>query len=80
MDTSIAAIAARIDNELSLTIADDDQFTRDLRALVVAVRRMREALQTTAGNIRSLGPAGGLDRVPMEYQRWLASVEAALVI
>lgn len=42
------------------------------------IARMREALQTTAGNIRSLGPAGALDQVPMPYQRWLAAVEAAL--
>jgi hypothetical protein len=76
------AAATRIENELALVGDDpesDPSFVSDLHTLIAANKRMREALQTTAGNIRSLGPAGALDQVPMTYQRWLASVEAALV-
>lgn len=43
-----------------------------------AVAFLRGALQTTAGNIRSLGPAGALDAVPMPYREWLLLVETAL--
>lgn len=43
-----------------------------------AVSFLRDALQTTAGNIRSLGPAGALDAVPMPYREWLLVVETAL--
>lgn len=42
------------------------------------IARMTEALKTTAGNIRSLGPAGHLDRVPMPYRIWLQVVEEAI--
>lgn len=42
------------------------------------IDRLVEVLRTTAGNIRSLGPAGALDMVPEPYQRWLAGVEAAI--
>lgn len=37
-----------------------------------------EALRVTAENIRSLGPAGALDQVPVPYREWLAVVDAAL--
>lgn len=46
--------------------------------LMVAAPDMLEALKTTAGNIRSLGPAGALTRIPMEYREWLAVVDAAI--
>ena len=36
---------------------------------------MLEILKTTAGNIRSLGPAG---RLASDYEVWLAEVEAAI--
>lgn len=39
---------------------------------------LREALETTRGNIRSLGPARALDSVPMEYREWLRVVDEAL--
>lgn len=42
------------------------------------IARMRQALVTTAGNIRSLGPAGALERVPEPYTIWLAVVEEAI--
>lgn len=35
-------------------------------------------LKTTAGNIRSLGPAGALGALPTPYEVWLAEVEAAI--
>lgn len=44
----------------------------------MSAHQMREALEITAGNIRSLGPAGALDKVPMPYQVWLRVVEDAL--
>lgn len=47
-------------------------------ALMTAAPDLYEALRTTAGNIRSLGPAGALDVVPSPYCEWLAVVEAAL--
>lgn len=37
--------------------------------------QMLEALQTTAGNIRSLGPAGA---IPWEYEIWLKVVDDAI--
>lgn len=37
-----------------------------------------ETLKTTAGNIRSLGPAGALNAVPYPYREWLRVVEAAI--
>lgn len=41
------------------------------------LKQARDALDVTAGNIRSLGPAGALDGAPMEYREWLAVVETA---
>lgn len=35
-------------------------------------------LKITAGNIRSLGPAGALENVPRPYRIWLDEVEKAL--
>lgn len=45
---------------------------------ISAVPELIEALETTRGNILSLGPAGALDEVPMPYREWLAVVDAAL--
>lgn len=42
------------------------------------LKQARAALEVTAGNIRSLGPARALNGVPMEYREWLALVETAL--
>lgn len=42
------------------------------------LKQARAALDVTAGNIRSLGPAGALNGTPMEYREWLALVEAAI--
>ena len=42
------------------------------------VAQMLEALKTTAGNIRSLGPAGALASVYEPYEKWLALVEDAI--
>jgi len=39
---------------------------------------MVKILNTTAGNIRSLGAAGALDQVPVPYRIWLEEVEKAL--
>jgi hypothetical protein len=36
------------------------------------------ALRVTAGNIRSLGPAGALDAIPDSYRIWLQVVEDAI--
>lgn len=41
-------------------------------------RAMLAALDVTRDNIRSLGPAGALDSVPMPYRNWLSVVEAAI--
>ena len=46
--------------------------------LIAAAPEMYEALRTTSANIRSLGPAGALDDVPMPYREWLKVVEDAL--
>lgn len=46
--------------------------------VVAASIELLEALKTTAANIRSLGPAGALDQVPMPYREWLAVVDAAI--
>lgn len=43
--------------------------------LNVALARAVTALETTAGNIRSLGPAGALGGVQAPYALWLAEVE-----
>lgn len=37
-------------------------------------------LRVTAGNIRSIGPAGALDLVPVPYRVWLERVEAAAAL
>jgi len=39
---------------------------------------MLEALRTTEGNIRSLGPAGALGDVYMPYRIWLKVVQDAI--
>lgn len=47
--------------------------------LIAAAPDMLAALKATAGNIRSLGPAGALSHVPFApYQEWLAVVDAAI--
>jgi len=56
----------------SITVSEDNA------RLIAAAPDMLEALRTTAANIRSLGPAGALDAVPMPYQQWLAVVETAI--
>lgn len=37
-----------------------------------------EVLKVTAGNIRSLGPAGALDVLPAPYLEWLRVVDGAI--
>ncbi len=44
-------------------------------ALIAAAPDLLEALRTTAGNIRSLGPAGAL---PEPYREWLRVVDEAI--
>jgi len=44
-------------------------------SLIAAAPSMLDALQVTAGNIRSLGPAGAL---PEPYTVWLRVVEDAI--
>lgn len=46
--------------------------------LFAAAPQLLDALRVTASNIRSLGPAGALGRVPMPYTEWLALVDAAI--
>lgn len=41
---------------------------------------MLEALRVTAGNIRSLGPAGALGPVYTPYRTWLKVVDEAIRI
>jgi len=43
-----------------------------------ATKAALDALQTTAGNIRSLGPAGALSEPYTPYRPWLALVERAI--
>lgn len=47
-------------------------------AMVAATADLLQALETTASNIRSLGPAGALGPVPLPYREWLAVVESAI--
>lgn len=49
----------------------------DYVASAELIRELLDALLTTAGNIRSLGPAGALQPYT-EYREWLAVVEAAI--
>jgi len=44
-------------------------------ALIAAAPELLEVLQVTAGNIRSLGPAGA---IPHPYKEWLGAVESAI--
>jgi hypothetical protein len=46
--------------------------------LFVAAPELLEVLQTTLGNIKSLGPAGALDSVPTPYRVWADVVQAAI--
>jgi hypothetical protein len=46
--------------------------------LIAAAPEMLEALEVTAENIRSLGPAGALSKVYAPYEEWLKVVEAAI--
>jgi hypothetical protein len=46
--------------------------------LIAAAPEMLEALEVTAENIRSLGPAGALSKVFAPYEEWLKVVEAAI--
>lgn len=46
----------------------------ELRA-AKAYDTMLAVLRVTAGNIRSLGPAGA---IPFEYREWLAAIDAAI--
>lgn len=46
--------------------------------LIAAAPEMLEVLQTTLGNIMSLGPAGALESVPMPYRVWADVVRAAI--
>jgi hypothetical protein len=68
----------------SLLTRGEDGRLRDLAAdeanarLIAAAPDLLEALRVTAGNIRSLGPAGALDAVPEPYRLWLAVVESAI--
>ena len=64
-------------------IADQREDIIVLRGQVAAlqerVRRMAVALELTAGNIRSLGPAGSFSDAPFaEYREWLKVVEDAI--
>lgn len=54
----------------------DDELDAALR-LMVAAPALLAALEVTAGNIRSLGPAGALEPYA-PYREWLAVVDAAL--
>ena len=46
--------------------------------LITAAPELLEVLKTTLGNIKSLGPAGALDSVPMPYQVWTQVVADAI--
>jgi hypothetical protein len=48
-----------------------------LDAVTVAGHAAVTVLEVTAGNIRSLGPAGVLGPIPEPYTVWLAQVEQA---
>ena len=65
-------------------IAGHGQMAERMRAIGDQVERMMqerrvllEALQITAGNIKSLGPAGALGSA-REYEEWLRLVEEAI--
>ena len=46
--------------------------------LISSAPDLLEALEITAGNIRSLGPAGALAQVLTPYREWLAMVEGVI--
>lgn len=50
-----------------------------LRELLALHDEMLLALRTSAGNVRSLGPAGAIDCAPFApYRLWLAMLEQAI--
>ena len=57
--------------------APDDVTSANAR-LLAAAPEMLGVLKVTAGNIRSLGPAGALDKVWGAYEVWLRVVEDAI--
>ena len=46
--------------------------------LIAAAPEMLDVLRITLGNIMSVGPAGHLDDVPMEFREWAAVVSRAI--
>lgn len=48
------------------------------KSLIAAAPELLEALQTTLGNIMSLGPAGALESVPIPYRVWAEVVKGAI--
>lgn len=57
---------------------NEHDISSTFRTVAEEIDRMREALRVTAGNIKSLGPAGAIGP-GREYEEWLRLVEAALV-
>lgn len=47
--------------------------------LAAAAPALLTVIRTSIGNVRSLGPAGALGRVPMPYQEWMRVLEEAYV-
>ncbi|MFZ1625571.1 MAG: hypothetical protein WAU48_12445 [Gammaproteobacteria bacterium] len=56
---------------------DTDNSVADAR-LIAAAPEMLDVLRTTLGNIMSVGPAGHLDDVPMEFREWAAVVSRVI--
>lgn len=81
-DTEPWCVSVVLGGPLGLTLAhvnsDVGGHEESNAALIAAAPELLDVLKTTAGNIRSLGPAGALGSLPEPYTVWLAVVEAAI--
>jgi hypothetical protein len=69
---------ATLDELLAAIRALQFQSDHEIDRLLKQNKELLAALRVTAGNIRSLGPAGGLDAIPDSYRIWLQVVEDAI--
>lgn len=75
-NTCASAVIAEADDALNESV--EYAVKEALAEVRAAMTTAAETLETTAGNIRSLGPTGGLDGLPFApYRRWLEVVEGA---
>lgn len=70
-DLSILTVVHQDDTPFAAVYSDADA------RLITAAPDLLEMVRITIGNVRSLGPAGALDKVWPAYREWLAQLEAA---